>query len=62
MYGWPCLASKNFDKNNVHIEGQKFNGSITKYEKLVYFQNVVNIYLNQAYNATPALLMRHTLV
>ena len=38
------------------------NGSILKYGKLVYFQNVVNLYLTQAYNAIPALQIIHTLV
>ena len=34
-YGQPCSASKNFDKNNIHIQCQKLNGSNLKYGKLV---------------------------
>ena len=51
MHGQPCLASKNFEKNNIHIQGQKLNASILKYGKLLYFQKVVNLYLTQTYNA-----------
>ena len=36
-------ASKNFEKHNIHIQSHKLNGSILKYGKLVYFQNVVNL-------------------
>ena len=55
MHDYPCLGSKNFEKNNVHIKGRKLHGSVLKYGKLAYFQNVVNLYLPQAYNAIPAL-------
>ena len=55
MHGYPCLSSKNFEKNNVDIKGRKLHGSILKHGKLAYFQNVVNLYLPQAYNAIPAL-------
>ena len=55
MHGEPCLASKNFEKNNIHVWDQKLNGPILKYGKLVYLQNVVNLYLTQAYNAITAL-------
>ena len=59
MHG-PCMPShakplKIFEKKYIHIQGHKFNSSILKYEKFVYFQNVVNRYLTQAYNAIPAL-------
>ena len=47
----PCLASKNIEKNNIHIQVKKLNGSFLKYVKLVYFQNVINLYLTQTYNA-----------
>ena len=48
MHGQPCLASKNFRKNNIHIQDQKLNGSVLKHGKLAYFQNVVNLNLTQA--------------
>ena len=53
--GQPCLAFQKFEKNNIHIQSQKLNGSVLKYEELVCFQNVVNFYLSQAYNAILAL-------
>ena len=62
MHGYLGLASRNFEKNNIHIQGQKLNGSILKYGKLVYFQNAFNLSLTQAYDATLALQVIHTLV
>ena len=51
MYGYLCLVSKKFEKNNIYIQGQKPKGSVLKYGKLVWFQNTVSLYLTQAYNA-----------
>ena len=42
---------KNFEKNNIHIHVKKFNVFILKYGKLVYFQNVGNLYLTLTYIA-----------
>ena len=41
------------------MQGVKLNSSILKRGKLVYFQNLVDLYLTQAYNAIPALSMIH---
>ena len=41
------------------MQGVKLNSSILKSGKLVYFQNLVDLYLTQAYNAIPALSMIH---
>ena len=35
VHGLQCLASKKFWKNNIHIQGQKINGSILKNGKFV---------------------------
>ena len=51
MYGYLCLASKKFEKNNIYIQGQKPKGCVLKYGKLVWLQNTVSLYLTQAYNA-----------
>ena len=55
MHG-PCMASHALPLNILRkTQGQKLKDCISKYGKLAYFQNVVNLYLTQAYNAIPAL-------